>query len=113
MARRKRHSLDPSKLLSSEQIESLALAAVESAEIHKDTMTGAERHSVATDALLDKLDDMLKWGVSPGGLILEIVDGPVLHVLWSFAGAEIQRAFDKWQAKRDARRRPTLAPSEG
>jgi hypothetical protein len=107
MARWKRHHIDPSKLLTAEQIENLALAAVESAEIHKSTMTGAERHSVATDMLLDKLDDFLKWGNSPVGAFLEIVDGPALHMLWSFAGVEIQRAFDKWQA------RAALVPSEG
>jgi hypothetical protein len=111
MARWKHHAINPTKLLSPEQIENLALAAVESAEIHKDTMTGAERHSVATDMLLDKLDDFLKWGNSPVGAVLEILDGPALHILWSFAGAEIQRAFDKWQAKH-AHRRPTLAPPD-
>ena len=102
MARHKH--LDPSKLLSSDQVEKLATAAIEAAEGQHSTTTGAERHALAVDAFLDKLDGALKWGSGPAGLLLEAIDGPAIHLLWTIAGSVIQNTFEKWQAKRAAAR---------
>ena len=97
---RKKHHLDATKILTPEQIDGLADRAVEAAETYRGTMSGAERHALAVDDLIDQLDRALKWGNTPVGLLLEAIDGPAIHLLWSLAGATTQRAFDRWQAKK-------------
>ena len=94
---------DHEKFPSTEEIGLLAEAAVEKAEAFRSSTTGAERHTIATEALVKALDKAIKFPATPLGVLAEIGDGPALRFLIIVCGRIIEDAFQKWQARRAAR----------
>lgn len=92
--------VDPARILT----EATALVRLAA---KRDDLTGPERRAWVTDAMIDRLDDLLEWGPGPVGALAELADGPVLRAVRSLVEVAVQHAYEKHRAERAA------APADG
>jgi hypothetical protein len=59
-----------------------------------------EKLNECVDLLITRLDAHMKFGSQPIGVAAELLDGPVLHLIWSMARGHIIQALKKAAAKK-------------